>query len=77
MKELKATIKVFDEESDIYEVRKYIRKPILCIEGDTIDLENMSVEILDSISIYGDTISFNTTEEDEYDKFAIIEIDNQ
>lgn len=73
MKELKATIKVFDEESDIYEVRKYIGKPILCIEGDTIDLENMSVEILDSISIYENSIIF-TTEENDYDKFAVIEI---
>lgn len=74
MKELKATIKIFDEKSDIDEVRKYIGKPIFCIAGDNIDLEIMSVEILGSISIYEDTISFNTAEEDEYDKFAIIEV---
>lgn len=46
MKELKATIKIFDEKSDINEVRKYIGKPIFCIAGDNIDLEIMSVEIL-------------------------------
>jgi len=74
MKELKATIKIFDEKSDIDEVRKYIGKPIFCIAGDNIDLEIMSVETLGSISIYEDTISFNTAEEDEYDKFAVIEI---
>jgi len=73
MKELKATVKLFDKDSDINEARKYMGKPILCIEGDTLDLENMSVEILVSISIYEDTISFNT-EENDYDKFAIIEI---
>ena len=73
MKELKATVKIFDEESDIKEARKFIGKPILCIEGDTLDLENMSVEILVSISIYEDIISFNT-EENDYDRFAVIEI---
>lgn len=74
MKELKATIKIFDEKSDINEARKYIGKPIFCIAGDNIDLEIMSVETLSSISIYEDTISFNTAEEDEYDKFAIVEV---
>jgi len=73
MKELKATVKIFDEESDIKEARKFIGKPILCIVGDNIDLSVMGIEILRSISIYENSISF-TTEEDEYDKFAIIEI---
>lgn len=76
MKELKATVKIFDEKSDINEVRKHVGRSVIPIMGDNLNLEGAIIEELNSISVYENSVGF-CIDDDEYDKFAIIEIDNQ
>lgn len=80
MKELKATIKIFDEKSDINEIRKYIGKNIMIFqeppEGIPISMNDFEIETLNSVSVFEDSVSFET-DHSNCDKFAIIEIDNQ
>lgn len=77
MKELKATIKIFDKESDINEIRKYIGKNIMIFqepsEGIPISMNDFEIETLNSVSVFEDYISFET-DHSNCDKFAIIEI---
>ena len=76
MKELKATVKLFDKDSDINEARKYMGKPILCFTGgnNEKDFTIMSIKTLRTITLYEDDFSFNMDDLSNYDKFAVIEL---
>lgn len=71
MKTIPATILVFDSQSSIEEVKKYIGERVFFFDGDVICYD-LFYE-LSSVSVQKDSISFESYNDNYYESFAVLE----
>lgn len=71
MKTIPATILVFDSQSSIEEVKKYIGEKVFFFDEGKIRLDLFCE--LSSVSVRKDSISFESYDDDYYENFAVLE----